>query len=258
MGRRKQPLGQHFLHDPGVIAKIIAAISPHKDEPVVEIGPGTGALTAPLIDAVGSLQVVELDGKLADALPARLEDSSGLVIHRCNALDFDLQRHFDGPVRLVGNLPYNVSTPLLFHFLDQAEWIRDMHFMLQKEVVQRMAAAPGSKQFGRLSVTCQLRASVEPLFDVGPGAFNPPPEVQSTVVRLLPRQDALDTLVDQNHFDKLLIRLFSMRRKTLTNGVKPWLNAQDLVALNIDPQARPETLAVEQFIAISNRATERA
>lgn len=258
MGRRKQPLGQHFLHDPAVIQRIVAAISPSAGDTVVEIGPGTGALTGPLLSILETLHVVELDTRLADALPARLPDASGLVVHRGSALDFDLSSQgFEGPVRLVGNLPYNISTPLLFHFLDQAARVTDMHFMLQKEVVQRMAADPGSKRYGRLSVTCQLRAQVRPLFDVGPGAFKPPPDVRSTVVRLTPRRDWAGSLIDERHLDELLIRLFSMRRKTLANGVRPWLTADDLLTLGIDPKARPETLAVEQFVAISNYAAGR-
>ena len=188
--RPRKRFGQHFLHDPQVISRIIAAICPQPGARLVEIGPGLGALTRPLLQAAGELEVVELDRDLLEPLQSRCAGLGTLRIHQADALQFDFAAlRGDGPkLRVAGNLPYNISTPLLFHLLDQAEHLHDLHFMLQQEVVKRLAAGPGDDAYGRLSVMVQYRCRVEALFNVGPGAFQPPPKVWSAVVRMVPRE----------------------------------------------------------------------
>jgi 16S rRNA (adenine1518-N6/adenine1519-N6)-dimethyltransferase len=250
----RKRFGQHFLHDPDIIAHIIAAIHPKPGERLVEIGPGLGALTRPLLQAVGELDVVELDRDLLEPLRSRCTGLGMLRIHQADALEFDfsaLRGH--GPrLRIAGNLPYNISTPLLFHLLTQAEHLHDLHFMLQHEVVERMAASPGDPAYGRLSVMLQYRCRVEFLFTVGPEAFRPPPKVRSAVVRLVPCETLPVVVQDERRFAGVVRQAFSQRRKTLRNSLDGLLDATHIEAAGVDPGARPETLDLAAFAALSN------
>ncbi len=253
--RPRKRFGQHFLHDPVVIGKIVDAVDPQPGDFMAEIGPGLGAITVPLLERLGHLHVVELDRDLAQALCRRCSDLGELTIHQADALSFD----FSGlappgiRVRLVGNLPYNISTPLLFHLLEQKEAIEDMHFMLQREVVERMSAEPGTKQYGRLTVMLAASCRVQFLFSVGPGAFRPPPRVQSAVVRLLPWRSPPFDMGDPRTFAMLVRQAFSMRRKTLRNALRALLSEADIVAAGIDPGCRAETLEPAAFAALARR-----
>ena len=229
----RKRFGQHFLHDPRVLAHLVQEIDPHKGDFVVEIGPGEGALTDRLRDKAGTLEVIEIDRDLA----ARLQ---GVKVHQADALEFDYSV-FPKGVRLVGNLPYNISTPLLFHLARFADRVRDMHFMLQLEVVERMVAKPSTPEYGRLSVALQARFAMKKLFNVGKGAFRPPPKVESAVVRLEPLPEILK--IDED----LLRRAFSARRKTLRNA----LPGVDFAAAGIDPKLRPENLSPEDYARLS-------
>jgi len=255
--RPRKRFGQHFLLDRGIIGQIVTAIRPVRGERLVEIGPGLGALTIPLLEAVGELDVVELDRDLLEPLRARCAGLGILRIHHADALDFDFAAlRGDGPrLRVVGNLPYNISTPLLFHLLAQAEQLCDLHFMLQKDVVERMAAGPGESAYGRLSVMLQYRCRVEPLFMVGPEAFRPSPQVWSAVVRLVPRETFAVVVRDERCFAEIVRRAFAQRRKTLRNSLRELLDAEQIEAAGIDPGARPETLGLEAFAALSERMT---
>lgn len=255
--RPRKRFGQHFLHDPQIIARIVAAIRPKPGEPLVEIGPGLGALTGPLLQAAGTLDVVELDRDLLEPLRARCAGLGTLRIHQADALTFDFAqlRGATPRLRVVGNLPYNISTPLLFHLLAQAAHLDDLHFMLQREVVERMAAAPGDKAYGRLSVMAQYRCRIETLFTVGPGAFRPPPKVWSAVARLVPRETPAVALQDEPCFAEVVRRAFAQRRKTLRNSLQGLLDADQIKAAGVDPAARPETLELAAFAALSNAAT---
>jgi 16S rRNA (adenine1518-N6/adenine1519-N6)-dimethyltransferase len=247
--RPRKRFGQHFLHDPAVIARIIETVDPRPGEALVEIGPGQGALTFPLLARCGHLTVVELDRDLAARLAERPEAGQGLEVVEADALKLDLASLSpEGrPLRLVGNLPYNVSTPLMFRFLAQAGVIRDMHFMLQKEVVDRMSAEPGSRQYGRLTVMLAARCRVQWLFDVGPGAFRPPPKVWSSVVRLVPWAAPPFPMPDPDRFADLVRAAFSQRRKTLRNALAGRLTAEQIRGAGVDPGARAETLPPEAF-----------
>ena len=253
--RPRKRFGQHFLHDPGVIDRIIAAIDPRPDQQLVEIGPGEGVLTCELLSRARALDVVELDRDLIEILQANCGERGELRIHSADALRFDFtQLATRGmPLRLIGNLPYNISTPLLFHLLKSANVIQDMHFMLQKEVVDRMVAPPGGRRYGRLSVMVQYRCRAESLFDVAPGAFRPPPKVRSSVVRLLPYEQLPTPAVDDALLARLVRQAFSMRRKTLRNALKPLLGEQDIAACGIDPRVRPETLGVAEFVRLADQ-----
>ncbi len=254
--RARKRFGQNFLHDPAVIERIVAAIDPRPSQAVVEIGPGQGALTLPLLHRLGRLSVIELDRDLAGPLRERCAGAGELELHGADALRFDFSALAPGPhaLRVVGNLPYNISTPLLFHLLAQAELIADMHFMLQREVVERLAAAPGGKDYGRLSVMIQYRCAVEPLFGVGPGAFHPRPRVDSTVVRLIPHAAPPVTVADEALLARLVAQAFSRRRKTLRNALEGLVEAEALAALGIDPRRRPETLTLAEFAALADAA----
>ncbi|MGB5339843.1 MAG: 16S rRNA (adenine(1518)-N(6)/adenine(1519)-N(6))-dimethyltransferase RsmA [Gammaproteobacteria bacterium] len=256
--RPRKRFGQNFLHDPAIIGKIITVLQPRPNDHLVEIGPGKGAITLPLLEAAGRLEVIELDRDLVAPLVERCRESGTLTVHNADALTFDFcrlagSRH----LRIVGNLPYNISTPLLFHLLVQHRCIVDMHFMLQKEVVARMAAAPGSGVYGRLSVMLQYRCRVTPLFTIGPGAFNPPPRVESAFVRLEPFAQPPVTVVDETVFADLVRRAFAQRRKTLRNALRDVLDAGEIAAAGIDPAARAEVLAVGEFAALANRVAQR-
>jgi len=250
MGHRpRKRLGQHFLHAPRVVEGILRAMDPAPGETVVEIGPGLGALTLPLLRRLGELHVIELDRDLVPELAARAGGHGRLHIHQADAVRFDFRALAPpgGRIRVVGNLPYNVSTPLLFHLLEQIEVITDMHLMLQKEVVARMAARPGGKDYGRLSVMVQWRARVEPLFHVGPGAFRPPPKVTSTVVRLVPHAEPPFEVREPATFARVVAAAFSQRRKTLRNALAALCDAATLARAGLDPGARAERIPPEAF-----------
>ena len=240
----KKNLGQHFLHERGVIEKIVLAVNPRPGDRLVEIGPGQGAITFPLLRRHGSLTVVEFDRDLITPLMEASEGLGELTIVHKDVLKVDFGKLAgEGRIRLVGNLPYNISTPILFHVLEHAEAIVDMHFMLQKEVVDRMASAPGSKVYGRLSVMLQALCRVQPLFDVPPGAFRPPPKVDSAVVRLIPKPADQVGIVDFPLFEALVRDAFGQRRKTLRNAVQQLCSGDDIAAAGLRPDARAEQIS---------------
>ena len=247
----RKRFGQHFLRDMRVIERIAAAFAPHAHDRVVEIGPGEGVLTRELIGNVAHLDVVELDRDLAAHLREALPGT--VTVHSADALTFDFCALAPpgGKLRVIGNLPYNISTPLLFHLLDQAQCVGDMLFMLQKEVVDRMASAPGGKDYGRLSVMVQYRCRVEKLFTVPPGAFQPPPKVDSAVVRLTPHATPPVEVRDPATFARVVQAAFSQRRKTLRNSLKGLVSAEAMTALGIDPVRRAETLSLTEFAALA-------
>jgi len=254
----KKNLGQHFLHDRGVIEKIVLAVNPKPGDALVEIGPGQGAITFPLLRKHGALTVVEFDRDLITPLMEASEGIGELTIIHKDVLKVDFGKLAgEGRVRLVGNLPYNISTPILFHVLEHAEAIEDMHFMLQKEVVDRMGADPGSKTFGRLSVMLQAVCRVTPLFDIGPEAFRPPPKVDSAVVRLVPKPAAEIGIHDTALFEALVRDGFGKRGKTLRNAVQKICSGDDILAAGLRPEARAEQLEVAQFIALANHLASR-
>lgn len=257
MIRARKRFGQHFLHDPTVLARIVDAIAPRAGDHLVEIGPGPGALTARLLERVAPIDAIEIDRDLAAALRQRWPES--LRLHEGDALEFDftaLAARLGGPLRVAGNLPYNISTPLLFHLLAHRAAIRDITVMLQKEVIDRMAAAPGSDAYGRLTVMLAPWLDIEHLFDVGPGAFQPPPRVWSAVARLTVRQSPL--FEPPPAFAQVVSQAFSQRRKTLRNSLKGLLGADDWSGCPIDPGARPETLAPADFARLAALARPRA
>ena len=254
--RARKRFGQHFLHEPGVIARIVRAIAPKPDDALVEIGPGLGALTVPLLDAAGALTVIELDRDVIPHLREACGGTARLDVVQADALRVDYtklaaQIAGGGPLRLAGNLPYNISTPLLFHLLEHAAAIKDMHFMLQKEVVRRICAAPDTEDYGRLTVTLAARAEAAELFTVGPGAFTPPPRVDSAVVRITPRP-APFPIRDLARYDQLAMLAFNQRRKTLHNALRGAVAPEAFAAAGIDPRARGETLSPEQFARLAN------
>ena len=241
----RKRFGQHFLHDPVVLKRIVDAVNPARDDCVVEIGPGEGALTRPLLERLDRLTAVEIDRDLAAALSNEFPGSR-LVLVNADVFDHDFSAYPAG-FRIVGNLPYNISTPILFHLARYADRVRDLHFMLQKEVVDRMVARHSTPDYGRLSVTLQVRFAMEKLFNVGPGAFRPPPKVESAVVRLVPLKEKLQC--DQALFEKIVREAFSARRKTLRNALP--LAAHDYEELGIDPQLRPENLSPADYVRIT-------
>ncbi|MDX3775057.1 16S rRNA (adenine(1518)-N(6)/adenine(1519)-N(6))-dimethyltransferase RsmA [Chromatiaceae bacterium AAb-1] len=251
--RARKRFGQNFLHDPQVIGRIVKAIAPKPTDLLVEIGPGLGALTEPVSEASGKLIVVELDRDLAERLRQHPELAPRLTIYQADAMKFDFQQLVNGQqkLKIFGNLPYNISTPLLFHLFEFADYIENMHFMLQKEVVERMTAAHGSKTYGRLSVMTQFYCQAMPVVEVGPGAFKPAPKVDSAVVRLIPKPVAERADVPVAVLNRVCLEAFNQRRKTLRNCFSNFATAQQLEALNIDPSLRPEQLAVHEFIRIA-------
>ncbi len=250
---RKQ-WGQHFLHDPTIIHHLINTIAPLPGQHLIEIGPGQGALTLPLLQQGVQLDVIELDPDLAEQLQQLTLVYPSLTVHHADALKFDFRKLVTpySSVRVVGNLPYNISTPLLFHLLDVADLIQEMVFMLQKEVVERMVALPATSQYGRLSVMLQYRCQMEKQFNVSPRAFYPPPKVDSTVVRLLPHAIPPVTIEDFALFSQLVTQAFSQRRKTLRNSLRGLLDAVQIEQLGIDTRRRSETLTLVEFALLAN------
>jgi 16S rRNA (adenine1518-N6/adenine1519-N6)-dimethyltransferase len=260
--RARKRFGQNFLHDATVIDRIAAAVQPRPEQHLVEIGPGQGALTAALIGSGCTLDVIELDRDLVPGLLAAFCLNPRFKLHQADALDFDFasllnpqptQTTGNTPrLRVVGNLPYNISTPLIFKLLENCAIIQDMHFMLQLEVVERLAAEPGSKDWGRLGIMTQYHCRVEHLFDVPPEAFQPAPKVQSAIVRLTPWANSPWPPCDERQLRALVKAAFAQRRKTLRNNLKAIIPSTQLEALGIDPGARAETLQLTQFIEITN------
>lgn len=251
----RKRFGQNFLTDERIIAAIVAAFAPVRGQNVVEIGPGLGAITRELLAHLGRVHVVEVDRDLAAALPMRLLNEGELVVHEADALKFDFRTLATGPhsLRVIGNLPYNISTPLIFHLLGFAGQVSDMCFMLQKEVVDRLAAEPGTPDYGRLGVMVQYRCRVDWLLGVPPGAFNPPPKVQSAVVRLTPYDKPPYTCDNEALLGQVVAAAFNQRRKTLRNALKSLATDDDFAAVGIDPGLRGEVLSVEQFVRLTNR-----
>lgn len=248
----RKRFGQNFLHDMSIINRLVSAIAPKATDNMVEIGPGQGALTRPLLDKLDKLNAIELDRDLIPFLRAGLEPQ-GLTVHEADALKFNFAEIMDDrPLRIVGNLPYNISTPLIFHLLSYQEKVHDMHFMLQLEVVDRLAAEPGNKSYGRLSVITQYYCQVDKLFNVPPGAFNPPPKVMSAIVRLQPKTFPIQ-VIDTNVLDRVVRISFSQRRKTLRNNLKQILTSEQLELLDMDLRKRPEQLSVEDYVNMSNQ-----
>ncbi|TXK60559.1 16S rRNA (adenine(1518)-N(6)/adenine(1519)-N(6))-dimethyltransferase RsmA [Alkalisalibacterium limincola] len=251
--RHKKQFGQHFLRDRSVVERIVLAVAPEPGNHVVEIGPGAGALTFPMLARHGALTAIEFDRDLVEPLAAAARSHGQLEIIRADVLTVDLtELAGGGQLRMIGNLPYNISSPILFHCLAHAACIRDMHFMLQKEVVDRMAAGPGSKVYGRLSVMLQAFARVTPLFEVPPDAFDPPPKVDSAVVRLVPLPEESIDIADRRLFARVVQDAFGQRRKTLRNALGRLCDATAIEAAGLVPGARAEQVAVEDFIALAN------
>lgn len=251
--RARKRFGQNFLHDANILRNMVRAIAPRPDDNLVEIGPGKGALTLPLLRAAGRLEVIELDRDLIEPLRQKAAGVGELIIHGADALRFDFAALAadNGPLRVVGNLPYNISTPLIFHLLDHRDHLIDMHFLLQKEVVERMGAAPGGKDYGRLSVMVQYHCRVERLFGVGPAAFRPRPKVESAFVRLTPHPPAV-AAHDLKRLEHLVRLAFTQRRKTLRKSLRDVVTESAFEAAGVDPGQRPEQLDVAAFVRLSN------
>ena len=256
--RARKRFGQHFLQDSNVVARIVTAVNPQPNDHIVEIGPGLGVLTAALLACVPEMDAVELDRDIIPKLAVRCGTLGKLIIHEADALEFNFVALASDkrPLRIVGNLPYNISTPLMFHLLESRQYIQDMHFMLQKEVVDRMAAQPGGKDYGRLSVMMQYHCQVDSLFDVPPEAFEPPPRVNSAVVRLLPHSKPPIRVKDVKLLEKLVTQAFSQRRKTLRNTLRSMISADQMASLGIDPVRRAETLSLDEFALITNQVAD--
>lgn len=247
----RRRFGQNFLSDPNIIQRIVDAIAPGKNDTIVEIGPGQGALTRPLLSACGRLIALEIDRDLASELEREFSASSNFELHLSDALKFDLASLCHQPLRVVGNLPYNISTPLLFHLINSRQLISDMTFMLQQEVVERMVAGPGSKEYGRLSVMVQYHCEVERLMTVPPGAFRPQPKVMSAIVRLQPRAETGKLSAQRETQLAYIVKAaFSARRKTIRNNLRDIMSVDQISQAGIDPGIRAEQLGVSEFIAL--------
>jgi 16S rRNA (adenine1518-N6/adenine1519-N6)-dimethyltransferase len=249
--KARKRFGQHFLTATNVISDIVDAVAAKADDTVVEIGPGLGALTVPLANTGAELHAIEFDRDLAGPLKKRFAGFDNVTIHECDALKFDFATLGDD-LRIVSNLPYNISTPMLFRLIEYKHQIRDLILMLQKEVVDRMAAPPGSKSYGRLSIMLGCHMEVQPLFDVPPEAFSPPPKVNSSVVALRPLPDTAFRISDPDGFSRLVAKAFSQRRKTVRNALKGLADMEQLTEAGIDPTDRPERIPVESWVALAN------
>ncbi|HAB02258.1 MAG TPA: 16S rRNA (adenine(1518)-N(6)/adenine(1519)-N(6))-dimethyltransferase [Pseudomonas sp.] len=257
--RARKRFGQNFLHDAGIIDRILRAINAKAGEHLLEIGPGQGALTEGLLSSGAQLDVVELDKDLVPILQHKFAGRGNFRLHQGDALKFDFNQ-LEVPARslkVVGNLPYNISTPLIFHLLSHAGLIRDMHFMLQKEVVERMAAGPGGGDWGRLSIMVQYHCRVEHLFNVGPGAFNPPPKVDSAIVRLVPHEVLPHPAKDARLLEQVVREAFNQRRKTLRNTLKGLLDSAAIEAAGVDGSLRPEQLDLAAFVRLADQLADQ-
>lgn len=251
----RKRFGQHFLADPHYVEKIVEAVGPQRGDNLVEIGPGLAALTGALIERAGRITAIEIDRDLAARLRGRFA-ADRLALHEADALAFDFAT-LGGDLRVVGNLPYNISSPLLFHLAAYEARLRDIHAMLQREVVARMTAIPGTPDYGRLSVMLQARFRVMRLFTVPPGAFRPPPKVESAVARLVPLGDAKPAITDEALFARIVGAAFGQRRKTLRNALAELVDEAQMREANVDPGARGETLSVETFVRLANAVARK-
>lgn len=254
--KARKRFGQNFLHDPGVINRILTAVRPSEGQNIIEIGPGQGAITEGLVGSGANITAIEIDKDLIRYLTVAFVTQENFSIIDSDALKIDfstLIKDDNQPLRVVGNLPYNISTPLLFHLLTYKEHIDDMYFMLQKEVVDRMAAEPNCKAYGKLSIMCQYHCAVEKVIDVPPGCFNPAPKVQSAVVKLRVRKYPTATLNCETQLRKIVSAAFQQRRKTLNNALKTVLTIEDIEACGINPKSRPDNLSIDDYIALANR-----
>ncbi len=251
--KAKKRFGQNFLHDPGVIDRIVATINPQPGDNLIEIGPGPGALTHPVLQRVGQMRAIELDREVIPKLKMFCFGDGELEIIESDALKVNFSEFAteSNSLRVIGNLPYNISTPLLFHLFQHLDAIKDMHFMLQKEVVERLVAIPGTKDYGRLSIMAQYYSKPELMFIVKPGAFNPPPKVDSAIVRLTPKSKQEMIKTDVKLMNQIVTSAFSLRRKTIRNSLKNFLESTDFEALQLDPKARAENLSLSDYIAIT-------
>ena len=258
--RARKRFGQNFLHDHHIINQIVRSIRPQETDNLVEIGPGKGAITELLLDRCQSLNVVELDRDLIPLLQARFSQDPRFHIHEADALAFDFGKlgSLDKPMRIVGNLPYNISTPLIFHLLSYAPIVKDMHFMLQREVVLRMAAGVNENNYGRLGIMTQYRCRVEHLFDVGPECFDPAPKVDSAIVRLSPITQPTHKARNIDTLDTVVKTAFNQRRKTLRNTLKSLFSVDELESLAVNPTLRPENVAIDNYIRLANFLEERS
>ena len=256
--KARKRFGQNFLHDPGVIEKIVRSINPKPDDAIVEIGPGLGAITEEILAVNPRLQVVELDRDLIPVLRTKFFNYPEFRIHEADALSFDFsQLVVDGrPLRIVGNLPYNISTPLIFHLLAQSGVVQDMHFMLQKEVVQRLAATPGDNNYGRLGIMAQYFCKVQPLFEVGPGAFRPAPKVDSAIVRLVPHKELPHPAKNLKTLQAVVRTAFNARRKTLRKALAALVTVEQLQSVGINDGLRPENLSLADYVKITDLLTD--
>jgi 16S rRNA (adenine1518-N6/adenine1519-N6)-dimethyltransferase len=256
--KARKRFGQNFLHDAGVIHRILRAINGREGERLLEIGPGQGALTEGLLSSGAKLDVIELDQDLIPLLKLKFGLNPQFTLHQGDALKFDFAKLVTGEkLRVVGNLPYNISTPLIFHLLDHADIISDMHFMLQKEVVERLAAEPGGGDWGRLSIMVQYHCRVEHLFNVGPGAFNPPPKVDSAIVRLVPHTERPHTAQNPKLLERVVREAFNQRRKTLRNTLKNLMSSDAIEAAGVEPGLRPEQLDLAAFVRLANALADK-
>lgn len=256
----RKRFGQNFLSDQNIISNIIGAINPQSGEHLLEIGPGRGALTDPLLTLINPLLAIEVDRDLAANLRTRYPSAEQLVLIEADALKCDLthlarEHHIpDHTLRVIGNLPYNISTPLLFHLMNHREIIQDMHFMLQKEVIERMAAVPGEKEYGRLSLMIQYHCNVTPLFDVPPSAFRPQPKVTSAIVRLTPHSQPPVTANNHKWLSTIVTQAFSQRRKVLGNSLKQYVTDEQFEAAGVEKNRRAETLSLQEFVGLANES----
>lgn len=253
--KARKRFGQNFLNDPGIISRIVRSISPKADDNIVEIGPGQGAITSQILELCPNLNVVELDRDLIPILLAQFASYKGFKIHQADALKFDFTSLYQDtkPLRIVGNLPYNISTPLIFHLLSYQEKVQDMHFMLQKEVVERMAADPSQKAYGRLGIMVQYYCKVDNLFHVPPECFSPRPKVDSAIVRLVPHTTLPYTAKNIGLMERLVNAAFQQRRKTLRNTLKHFISKEQMETLDIDTGLRPENLSVADYVRLSDQ-----
>ena len=250
----KKRFGQNFLHNDAIISNIVDAIDPEPGENLIEIGPGLGALTEPVVERAGKLSVVELDRDLAHRLRHHPFLAEHLTIHEIDALKFDFASlaEDDKPLRIFGNLPYNISTPLIFHLLSFKNVVKDMHFMLQKEVVDRMAASSDCKAYGRLSIMTQYQCQVVPVMEIGPEAFKPAPKVDSAIVRLIPHKEIKKPAKSLEALNTVCVTAFNQRRKTIRNSFKKLIPVDAIESLGIEPTLRPENLTIDQYIDLAN------
>lgn len=251
----RKRFGQHLLSNPNTINSIVTVIHPKKDDLLVEIGPGRGAITIPILKNVATLHAVEIDRDIAKEVTEQCEDIGNLIVHQGDVLNFDFKQLAtqSKPIRIFGNLPYNISTPLLFHLLKFSELIIDMHFMLQKEVVDRIIASAGDSNYSRLSIMIQSGYQVESLFDISPNDFTPPPKVNSSFMRLIPTNEYKAQIKDHSTFSKLVETAFQQRRKTIKNSLSKVVTEEQLINANIKASQRPQDISIPQYIKLSNQ-----